>query len=287
MSNQSFRSRAGAEPADPAPDEFADLARRIASLDVSSASGIRAELKQRLRDQQRRGRTGASAMITHRLRRHPARALALTFALALALALGFAPAREALAAALQQFGLIRVTNDPTLAEQLAGQPLGAPPAPTDPTPTPLPAPIVLSDAAAEQAFGGPVYEPADLPAGLGLLVREVQPGPSGATATAFYTDPATMLDTGPAFINLTQTTGDPAQAFDLAVGDAPTAAVTVRGQPGLWVDQAALMFKDDGAGRMTEAGINVLVWSEGANTFVLSSNHFGQPELLQVAESLK
>ncbi|HYF62008.1 MAG TPA: hypothetical protein VD886_04295, partial [Herpetosiphonaceae bacterium] len=213
--------------------------------------------------------------------------LALACVVALALALGFAPARAALASVLQQFGLIRVTDAPTLAEQLDGQPMGAPPAPTDPTPTPLPAPVVLSDAAAEQAFGGPVYEPAGLPAGFGLLVREVHQGSAGATAIAFYTDPATMLDTGPAFIDVKQTTGDPAEAGELAVGDAPTSAVTVRGQPGLWVDQAALMFKDDGTGHMTGAGINVLIWSEGANTFILSSNHLGQSELLQVAESLK
>lgn len=287
MPNPPFRSAAGADPAAPDLDEFADLARRIASLDATPASQIRAELKQRLRDQQRRGQIGVPTMIAQRLRRHPARALALACALALALTLGFAPARAALASVLQQFGLIRVTAEPTLAEQLDGQPMAAPPAASDPTPTLVPAPAVLSVAAASQSFGGAVYAPAALPAGFSLQAREAHSGSAAASVVTFYTNPAIMLDTGPAFINLRQASGAPTQASDLGVGDAPTTAVTVRGQPGLWVDQAALMFKDDGTGHMTPAGINVLLWSEGANTFVLESNHLGQAELLQIAESLK
>ncbi|HEY1016439.1 MAG TPA: hypothetical protein VGE07_27260 [Herpetosiphonaceae bacterium] len=292
MSNQSYPASSGdgaAPRLEPELAEFADLARRIAELDPAAHSRLGGELPRRLRavretieSRQSKG----DRIMTASPRRRALTTFAIAAGLLLALTLSIAPGRSALAAMLRQIGLIRVTDEPTVADELDGQPMPFWD-PEAPAPTPLPAPTVLSDSAAEQAFGAAVYEPGWLPAGFGLQVREVLGGAAGATALAFYTNPAQGGDTGPAFVKLSQTSGDPAQASSLAIGQAPTSDVTVRGQAGLWVDQAALMFKADGAGNITGAGINLLIWSEGANTFVLESNQLGQADLLAIAEALQ
>ena len=74
---------------------------------------------------------------------------------------------------------------------------------------------------------------------------------------------------------------------EFPVGDAPTMDVTVREQPGLWVEGAKLGIRNDNRGGSELYGVNVLIWEEEDDLFRVTSNELTLEELLKIAESLK
>lgn len=213
---------------------------------------------------------------------------ALLFGLALVALLALTPVRSSLAAVLQQFGLIRVTDQATSGQQFQGQQLPAYD-PRLPEPTSVPLLSVASAESLSSQLGSHVYASNSVPAGYELQARELHAGTVGSTVVSFYANPQDIANNDQAMISLSQThqTQANAQAYDFAIGSAPSTPVQVRGVSGLWIEQAPLLLADDGTGHFTTVGVNLLVWSDGANSFKLESNRLDLAAMQAFAESLQ
>ncbi|MFD3164361.1 hypothetical protein [Herpetosiphon sp. NSE202] len=213
---------------------------------------------------------------------------ALLFGLALVALLALTPVRSSLAAVLQQFGLIRVTDQATSGQQFQGQQLPAYD-PSLPEPTSVPAPSIASIESLSSQLGSHVYAASTVPAGYQLLERHMNVGSIGSTVISYYANQQDTTNADQAMISLSQThqTQANAQAYDFAVGSAASTPVQVRGVSGLWIEQAPLLLADDGTGHFTTVGVNVLVWSDGANSFKLESNRLDLAAMKAFAESLQ
>ncbi len=213
---------------------------------------------------------------------------ALMIGCALVALLALTPVRSSLAAVLQQFGLIRVTDEPTSGQQVQGQQVPAY-NPGLPEPTSIPFNTVASVETLSSQMGSHVYAATSVPAGYQLLERHLNVGTIGSTVISYYANEQDTTDTDQAMISLSQThqTQANSQAYDFAIGSAPTTPIQVRGVSGLWIEQAPLLLADDGTGHFTTLGVNVLVWNDGANSFRLESNRLDLAAMQAFAESLQ
>lgn len=184
---------------------------------------------------------------------------------------------------LARFEALIITDAPTWSEVV----IDTPPAPTpigQPTSTPVLGPLpVLTIEEANDVAGFRVLSPEYVPAGYRMVARRVYVEEAGVfVATTCATE------SGEERVSISQVRYVPGRyEEEFPVGDAPTMDVTVRGQPGLWVEGAKLGIRNDDSGGSELYGVNVLIWEEEDDLFRLSSNELTLEELLKIAESLK
>ncbi|HEY1014154.1 MAG TPA: hypothetical protein VGE07_15690 [Herpetosiphonaceae bacterium] len=208
-------------------------------------------------------------------RRWSGRLRALAGAAVLLGAVTVSPLRVLATDILHELGLIQITNDPTWADAMAaGQ-----------TPAPLPpgAPnfvfsfdLELTELATLQAQAGyPVYQAGSLPPGTQLLDRDVQHVVDAdyAVATAYQLD-------GESGMTLLLQAREGKLYTQVRVGDAWTEAVTINGNPGVWI--AGATFWDQQSGVMPG---NKLIWNADGFTFELVGAR-SKEESLVIAESV-
>lgn len=196
----------------------------------------------------------------------------------------FVPSMRAWAqSVLAQFGALIITDAPTWPELV----INTPPAPTpvgQPTSTPIAGPLpIMTIEEASDAAGFQVLPPEYIPAGYQLVGRRVDALPAGVFART-----TCATESGEEHISISQNRYVPGFESEFPMGDAPTVDVTVRGQPGLWVEGAKLGIQSDGSGGSELYGVNVLIWEEGDDLFFLTSNELALDleEMLKIADSL-
>ena len=191
------------------------------------------------------------------------------------------PVRTWAQSVLAQLGPLIITDAPTWPEVV----INTPPAPTpigQPTATPFAGPLpIMTIEEASDAAGFQVLSPEYIPAGYRMVARGVFAPPAGVFA---HTTCAT--ESGEEHISINQDRYVPGFESEFPMGDAPTVDVTVRGQPGLWVEGAKLGIKNNDSGGSELYGVNVLIWEEGDDLFFLTSNELALEEMLKIAESL-
>ena len=184
---------------------------------------------------------------------------------------------------LTQFGPLIITDAPTRLEVT----INTPRVPTpigQPTGTPIagPLPIITIEEASDVA-GFQVLAPEYVPAGYRLGSREVFTSEVGVFVFTIC-----VTEGGEERISISQIQYVPGYEAEFPVSDALTMDVTVRGQPGLWVEGVKLGIRNDGNSGGSELyGINVLIWEEEDNLFTLRSNELTLKETLKIAKSLE
>lgn len=143
--------------------------------------------------------------------------------------------------------------------------------------------------------GFPVYELQHVPDRYQLSSRDVLITESSITAYASYQielDPPLhdgLQMRGIIVINQTRV-GSDAQPWELGVGDVPIIDITVRGLPGVWLEQIPIIPFQDSQGEWDYARWNQLIWAEDGYSFMLQTNMpsdiLSLDELLEIAESL-
>ena len=173
---------------------------------------------------------------------------------------------------LARFESMIITNAPTVSERSQDPtPVGQPTA----TPIVVPLPILTVKEANEQA-GFEILYPQYVPVGYQLVARRVHHAEAGVNVGTTY-----AMEGGIPSISFSQTRYDPELAGEYRVGDAPTINVEVRGQPGLWVEQAAV-----GLAGGEPWLRNLLIWQEGDIFITLGSDDLPLQEMSRIAESL-
>ena len=188
---------------------------------------------------------------------------------------------------LGRFRSVIITDAPTAVERVrvrAPTPVGRPTA----TPIVTP-PRILTVQEASQEAGFEILDPAYLPAGYQLVARGVHHAEAGVSVSTMYAmvgttyDPAYGMGEGTPTLSLFQIRYAPDLTVEHPVGDAPTTEVTVRGQSGLWVEQAAMGCCDEHGNVFFR---NLLVWQEDDIFIDLRSDDLPVEEMLRIAESL-
>ncbi|WP_110513267.1 hypothetical protein [Herpetosiphon llansteffanensis] len=197
------------------------------------------------------------------------------------------PVRSSLAAVLERFGIIQITDDPSIVQELQGQPLAG--LELTPAPTGVFSEIDSSVQTISKQIGAHVYFTNQLPDGYLLADRVLDVGPKGSTVITYYINTEDTVNNDAGSIEIRQIyQPDPnIEPYDLAIGAAASTSVQVRGFSGLWIEQAPLLLTDDGTGHFTILPANALVWSEGANTFQLQSDRLDLAAMQAIAESLR
>ena len=159
-----------------------------------------------------------------------------------------------------------------------------------PTSTPMVIPLrILTVEEANQEAGFEVLYPIYIPSGYQLIARGVHHSEAGVSASAKYAmvgttyDPTYGIEEGTPTIRIIQTRYTSDFMAEHPVGDAPTTEVTVREQPGLWVEQASMGCCDEHGNVLLS---NILVWQEGDIFFDLRSDDLTLEDTLRIAESL-
>jgi hypothetical protein len=210
-------------------------------------------------------------------------ALAAIMALVIAVStVALVPSMRAWAqSVLAQFGPLIITDAPTWSEVV----INTPPAPTpigQPTATPIAGPLpIMTIEEASDAAGFQVLAPEYVPTGYRLVSRGVLTSEVGVFVYA-----TCATESGEERISIGQMQYVPGFESEFPVGDAPTVDVTVRGQPGLWVEGAKLGIQNNDSGGSELYGVNVLIWEEGDDLFSLRSAELALEEMLKIAESL-
>ena len=228
---------------------------------------------------------------------------ALGVVLLLILASFALPSVRALAQELaRQIGNFVVLNEPSDAEQYISTQTSGIPTPTrDPsfTCTDCPEPQVvgmLTPLEASMKAGFPVYAPAYIPDGFNLSTRDVLTSGQSITVDASY-----RIEYDQPFEPGQQTTGlivinqslllDGAQEWRHPVGDTPIIDISVRGQPGIWLEQVPVYPYQNENGGWEMTRWNQILWSEAGYNFMLQTNLptaiLPLEELLKIAESLQ
>ena len=223
----------------------------------------------------------------------------LTFALLVAAT----PQGRALAQdIIRRIGNFVVTNETSDAEKYVATLQSGTPTPTmDPNwvCTDCPEPVEFGLLTIEQASakaGFPVYEPTYISPGYQLSGRDVLKTQSSITADTSYRmelDPPLhdgLQMTGIIAIEQTRVSSD-TPPWEMGVGDVPIVDVTVRGQPGVWLEQVPIIPFQDSQGEWDYARWNQLIWSEAGYNFMLQTNMPSDilplSELLKIAEALE
>ncbi|MCD4753430.1 MAG: zf-HC2 domain-containing protein [Anaerolineaceae bacterium] len=188
---------------------------------------------------------------------------------------------------LARFESVIITNAPTNVESVQN------PTPTSvgqPTSTPMSTPLrVLTIEEANEEAGFEILSPTYLPAGYQLIGRGahhaeavVSVGTTYAMVGTTY-DPTYGLEDGTPTIRLIQNQYVSEFTGEFSVGDAPSTQVEVRGQTGLWIEQAEVGCCDEDRNVILA---NLLIWEEGDFLVDLRSDDLPLEEMLRIAESL-
>jgi hypothetical protein len=198
-------------------------------------------------------------------------AMALVALVSLAF-LAYPPGHTLALEVLARFESLVITNAPTVSERSQDPtPVGQPTA----TPMIVPLPILTVKQANEQA-GFQILCPRYVPAGYQLVGRGVHHAEAGVNVGTKY-----AVEGGIPSISFSQTRYVTDVTEEYPVGDAPTIDVEVRGQPGLWVEQATV-----GLAAGEPWLRNLLVWQEDDILNTLRSDDLALEEMSRIAESL-
>lgn len=186
---------------------------------------------------------------------------------------------------LARFKSVIVTDAPTGVERAR-----TPTSMGQPTATPMVIPPrILPVEQANQEAGFEILYPTYLPAGYQLVARGVHHAEAGVSVGTTYAmvgttyDPTYGMEEGTPTLRLIQIRYAPNLTVEHPVGDTPTIKVTVRGQAGLWVEQAAMGCCDEHGNVLLS---NLLVWQEDDIFIDLRSDDLPLEEMLRIAELL-
>jgi hypothetical protein len=198
---------------------------------------------------------------------------------------------------IHQIGNFVITNEPSDAEKyVATLQSGTPTSTANPDWNPeLVVSGLLTVSQASTKAGFPVYGPLYIPDGYQLSSRDVLFSDSSTTVdTSFRIELDPPLHDGlqmAGIIAISQTlVNESAQPWGKGVGDTPIVEVTVRGQPGIWLEQIPVTPFQDQNGQWDYERWNQLIWSEAGYTFMIQTNipsdMLPLAELLKIAKSL-
>ncbi len=275
---------------------LADLAQRLHDADFSASRPIRHELRQKLLRRLDERKTAANQGIrptrTLSTRRKLAYAVVMLGLLAL-IVWSVPPLRSFAQDVIRTVGKISITDAPTWAERQIEMMAQGTPLPTFPPVTPDPnwPPRLLSLQEASQEVGFQALAPGYMPSGYTLFEQDVFTGDNGAEVSISYNYEATDTKLGQAepdgsdFLIIQEMRWrDDAEESDWNVGSADVIDVTVRDQPGVWVEGMVLTIRTNKF--VISVPGNMLLWEENGLTFVIQTHSLPLDEVLKVAESL-
>lgn len=278
-----------------------EIAGSLASFDARSQSGVESQLKQKLLRQMADPKIRTSSSNRQpRLRRYSLATLVLASVLIIAV-IAIPPVRAAAENLFTQIGNLILKNNPTDAQQYVATMQSGIPTPTlDPNwvCTDCPEPVIMGVLTAQQASdkaGYRVYEPQYIPEGYELTSRDVfQTDKTITTSSSFSKELEIPLHDGLQFsgiIAIGQTHYlDGSQPNIANVGEVPIVDVTVRGNPGVWLEQVPIYPFQDAEGNWQYAYWNQLEWSEDGFNFMIQTNMPADllplEELMKIADSL-
>lgn len=155
---------------------------------------------------------------------------------------------------------------------------------------------LLSIAEVSEQAGYPVLEAQYIPQGYHISGRDVLfTGKTITVDTSYDMELNPPLHDGEqmsAIISITQTRFlDENEPWQKNVGDVPVVDVTVRGNPGVWLEQIPIYPFQNESGDWQYAYWNQLIWSENGFNFVLQTNlpssMLSLNELQKIADSMK
>lgn len=274
--------------------EALSLAHTLRMTEVAQLSRSRERLRQKIARSGRQREVGSNTLLqgvqTMKegfLTFSPARrivTLAAALVLILALLLTLQPVRALASQILNQMGFFTFTNEPAIPTEWIGQENFNSAAQA----TPLPVEDLrgLSEEAAELQAGFSLYTPGYLPECFSLNNRSIlreQDRP--AVMTAYHCPGKTVYEDVFLYIDQSPLSGEPQSEYP--IGDARPVEVSVRGQKGLWIEQAPTGVQTNREGKTELMPVNLLLWEEDGFFFQMRSNHLSQAEMLKVAESLE
>jgi hypothetical protein len=282
-----------------------ELAQKVASHDTRSKSQVERSLRQTLLKHVSereelftvKGSKHGKTFSPRPLYRALSVVLAL-IAILIVVTLTVSPIRALAQEVIRQIGNFVITNEPTDAEQYVATLESGTPTLTPNPEREIPEEMIvgrLTVAQASDKAGFAVYAPAYLPEGYQLSTRDVLTTGQSTTISADY-----QIELDPPLHNGQQMRGIIAitqndvysgtQAWNQGVGDTPIVDVTVRGLPGVWVEQVPIYPFQDDQGKWDYARWNQLIWAEAGYTFMIQANIPADllplAELLKIAESL-
>lgn len=219
----------------------------------------------------------------------PTRRFAVLFALIalfLSLSLTIQPVRALAGQMIGQIGLFHFTQEAAIPDEWIGQENFQSAANATSTPLPIQSLNGLSREDAEQKAGFAPLSPGYLPAcfsfnSYNLLDRQGAP----SLLTAYECPGESIYDR--VFLELDQTRMQGGKKIDYPIGDAQPVEIALRGQTGLWINQAPIGVQTDRDGKTQQMAVNLLVWEEDGFFFQMRSNQLSQEEMVKIAESLK
>jgi hypothetical protein len=282
-----------------------ELAQALAVHDTRVFSGVEKSLKQRLlnRVNVKTARPMPAYASAQPLRSRRFLLVLPTLAVFFLLAVFSVPPLRAFAEdIIHRIGNYILSNEPTSTENyVATLQSGTPTATVDPSRICTNCQQVfevgtLSIAEVSEKAGFPVYEAMYIPEGYWLSSRDSLVTDSTTTVDSSYRmelDPP--LHDGlqmAGIIALEQTQlHDNAQPWEEGVGDVPIVEVSVRGQPGVWLEQIPVIPFQDQQGEWDYERWNQLIWVEDGYNFMLQTNMPADilplSELLKITDSLK
>lgn len=211
----------------------------------------------------------------------------------------YPPGRAWARAILAQSGPVIITDDPTLPEQMLTRTPTPPPTKTPAAPSSddleasqpgigMPDASVADAVTASGLAGFAVFVPHYVPTGYELM--RIQPLQSqDGTFYEVSTEYQNPHERDGYFLLRqiyapSSEQGDP--TFEWPMGNAPVVELTVRGQPGVWVEQSNQGQTYNEAGEPVLSQWNMLLWQEDDFLFWFFSKNLSQDETLKVAESL-
>ncbi|NLG96849.1 MAG: DUF4367 domain-containing protein [Chloroflexi bacterium] len=275
--------------------ETLDVARQLSETRVAHLSRVRYSLRKKLiGPEDGRGvwtnstQQGVYPMKTSIFDKIPFKgaAIAVAFmAVAIALSLSIQPVAALAGEILGQVGLFTFTDGQAIPDEWIGQKnfnnTG------DGIVMPVNDLMGLSEEEAEAQAGFALYTPGYLPEcftlnSRGVLVDE-QAAPT--VVTAYLCSGESVYDDVFLYMHQIVLANDPKVNFE--IGDAQPVKVTVRGNEGLWIEQAPIGVKTGRDGATELMPVNMLAWEEDGFYFQMQSNHLTKDEMLKVAESLQ
>jgi len=194
---------------------------------------------------------------------------------------------------IHQIGSFMISNAPSDAEQYVATLESGTPTPTPDPNGGIPEDVIaglLTSGQASAKAGFPVYAAAYLPSGYQLYIRDVQTASQSTTIHTAY-----RIELDPPLHNGAQMAGiisfeqslvaSGAPTWEKGIGDTPVVDVTVRGQPGVWLEQVPVYPFQNDQGEWDYARWNQLIWAEAGYTFMIQTNM--PSDLLPLAELLK
>lgn len=277
--------------------ETLSVAQTLRSTEVAQLSRVRYSLRQRLTRAGRQRTSAQSKIIDRGVHTMKAGFLRLStagrtvtvlalLALFLSLSLTFQPVRALAGQVLGQIGFFNFTNDTAIPEEWIGQENFKQAADTTATPMPVQSYTAPSEQAAEQRAGFDLYVAGYLPECFSLNGRSVLGEQAASTISTSYHCPGKTVYED-VFLHIDQSLLQGSSSMDYAIGDAQPVEITLRGQTGVWIDQAPIGVQTNRNGETELMPVNLLMWEEDGFFFQVRSNRLSQEEMVKVAESLE